>query len=158
MLPILSLIFWPLLLLPAGSDKPTLSLTWSEVKVAQSCLTLFDPMDYTVHEILQARILEWIAVPFSRGSSHPRDRTQVSRIAGGFFTSWATREALRKPQKGKLANSVSFFSRFFPPSFQLDFHLGFKTIREAWCIGQLTHSERGRRNNQLFRLIREVHP
>ena len=64
---------------------------WSEVKVAQSCLTLFDPMDYTVHGMLQARILEWVAFPFSRGSSQPRDRTQVSPIAGEFFTSWATR-------------------------------------------------------------------
>ena len=45
-------------------------------------------MDYTVHGILQARILEWIAFPFSRGSSQPRNRTQVSHIAGGFFTSW----------------------------------------------------------------------
>ena len=44
--------------------------------------------------ILQARILEWVAVPFSRGSSQPRDQNQVSRIAGVFFTSWATREAL----------------------------------------------------------------
>ena len=58
-----------------------------QVKVAQSCLTLCDRMDYTVHGILQASILEWIAFPFSRGSSQPRDRTQVSRIAGGFFTS-----------------------------------------------------------------------
>ena len=49
-------------------------------------------MDYTVHGILQARILEWIAMSFSRGSSQPRDRIQVSRIAGGFLTSWATRE------------------------------------------------------------------
>ena len=63
------------------------------VKVAQSCLTLCYPMDYTVHGILQARILEWVAFPFSRGSSQPRDRTQVSHIAGGFFTSWVTREA-----------------------------------------------------------------
>ena len=62
-------------------------------KVAQSCLTLWDPVDYTVHGILQARIPEWAAFPFSRGSSQPRDRTQVSHIAGGFFTSWATREA-----------------------------------------------------------------
>ena len=52
-----------------------------------------DPMDYTVHGILQARILEWVAFPFSRESSQPRDQTQVSHIAGGFFTSWATREA-----------------------------------------------------------------
>ena len=58
-----------------------------KVKVAQSCLTLCDPMDYTVHGILQARILEWVAFPFSRGSSQPRDRTQVSCIAGGFFNS-----------------------------------------------------------------------
>ena len=58
----------------------------SEVKVAQSCLTLVDPMNYTFHGILQARILEWIAVPFSRGSSQPRDGTQVSFIAGRFFT------------------------------------------------------------------------
>ena len=50
-------------------------------------------MDYTVHEILQARILEWVAFPFSRGSSQPRDQSQVSCIAGRFFTSWATREA-----------------------------------------------------------------
>ena len=46
-----------------------------------------------VHGILQARILEWVAFPFARGSSQPRDQTQVSRIAGRFFTSWATREA-----------------------------------------------------------------
>ena len=64
-----------------------------EVKVAQSCLTLCKPMDYIVHGILQARILEWVAFPFSRGSSQPRDQTQVSRIAGRFLTSWATREA-----------------------------------------------------------------
>ena len=48
--------------------------------------------DYTVDGILQARILEWVAIPFSRGSSQPRDWTQVSHIAGRFFTSWATRE------------------------------------------------------------------
>ena len=59
----------------------------SEVKVTQSCLTLCKPMDYTVHGILQARILEWVAFSFSRGSSQPRNQTQVSSIAGGFFTS-----------------------------------------------------------------------
>ena len=58
-----------------------------KVKVAQSCPTLCDPMDYTAHGILRARILAWVAVPFSRGSSQPRDGTQVSRIAGRFFTS-----------------------------------------------------------------------
>ena len=60
---------------------------------SQLCLTLCDLLDYTHHRILQARILEWVAFPFSRRSSQPRDRTQVSCIAGGFFTSWATREA-----------------------------------------------------------------
>ena len=44
-----------------------------------------DPMDYTVHGILQARILEWVAFPFSRGSSQPTDQTLVSHIAGGFL-------------------------------------------------------------------------
>ena len=68
-------------------------MPWSEVKVVQLCLTLCDPMDYTVHGILQARILEWVAFPFSRGSFQPRDQTQVSCIAGRFFTSWVTRKA-----------------------------------------------------------------
>ena len=58
-----------------------------KMKVTQSCPTVCDPMDYTVLGILQARILDWVAFPFSRGSSQPRDRTQVSRIAGGLFTS-----------------------------------------------------------------------
>ena len=52
-----------------------------------------DPMNYTAHVILQARTLEWVAFPFSGGSSQPRNQSQVSRIAGRFFTSWATREA-----------------------------------------------------------------
>ena len=56
------------------------------VKVAQSCPALFDPMDSTVHGILQARILEWVAYPFSRGSSRPRDQPAVSCIVGRFFT------------------------------------------------------------------------
>ena len=63
------------------------------MKVAQSYLTLYDPMDYTIHGILQARILGWVAFPFSRLSSPPRDQTQVSHTASRFFTSWATREA-----------------------------------------------------------------
>ena len=57
-----------------------------KVKVTQSCLTLSDPVDYIVHGILQARIVEWVAFPFSRESSQPRDQTQVSHVAGGFFT------------------------------------------------------------------------
>ena len=65
-----------------------------QMKVTKLCPTLGNSMDYTVHGILQARILEWVAVPFSRGSSQHRDRTQVSCIAGRFFTISATREAL----------------------------------------------------------------
>ena len=57
-----------------------------EMKVAQSCLTLGDSMGYTVDGILQARILEWVAFPFTRGSYQRRDRSQVSCIAGRFFT------------------------------------------------------------------------
>ena len=69
-----------------------------KVLVAQWCLTLCDPMGCSppgssVHEILQARILEWVAISFSRGSSGPRDRTQVLCMAGRFLTLWATREA-----------------------------------------------------------------
>ena len=78
------------------------------------CQSLCDPMDYTVHGILQARILERVAVPFSRGSSWPRDWTQVSRIAGSFFTkgspSWGmwdlispTRDRTQAPCIGRLS-------------------------------------------------------
>ena len=62
---------------------------WSEMKVAQS--TFCNPMDCKVLGILQARILESVAIPFSRGYLQPRDWTQISHIMGGFFTSWATR-------------------------------------------------------------------
>ena len=69
---------------------------WSEV--AQLCPTLWDPMDCSppdssIHEILQARLLEWVAISFSRGSSRPRDWTRVSCIVGRCFTICATREA-----------------------------------------------------------------
>ena len=67
------------------SDKVVLPIV--KVKVTHSCPTLGNPMDYTVHGILQARLLGQVAIPFSRGSSQPRDRTHVSHIAGRFFTS-----------------------------------------------------------------------
>ena len=71
------------------------------VLVPQSCLILSDSMDFSllgssVYGILQARILEWVATPFSKGSSRPRDWIQVSCIAGRFFTIWAIREAHMK--------------------------------------------------------------
>ena len=80
-------------------------MKWSEA--AQSCPTLCDPMDYSlqgssVHGIIQARVLEWVAISFSRGSSQARDRTGVSRIAGRCFTVWSTRlipiEECREPE------------------------------------------------------------
>ena len=85
---------------------------WSEV--AQSCPTLCDPMDYSlpdspVHGIFQARILEWVAISFSR-SSQPRDWTPVSRIVGRRFTVWATREA---PTRNKEARCLISISRFW---------------------------------------------
>ena len=69
-----------------------------KVLVAQWYLTLCDPMDYSppgssVHGIVQARIVEWVAISYSRGPSWPRDQTQVSCIAGRFLTVRATREA-----------------------------------------------------------------
>ena len=64
--------------------------TWKKVKVFQLYPTLCDPTHYTVHGILQARILEWVGIPFPRGSSQPRDWTQVSCIADRHFSIWAT--------------------------------------------------------------------
>ena len=87
-------------------------------KVTQLCPTLCDPMDcslsgFYVHGILQARILEWVAIFFSRESSQPRYRTQVSCISSRFFTSWATREALHIRWN---ALNLMLFPVFFPLS------------------------------------------
>ena len=78
-----------------NQTKCSLVEEWLVVLVAQSCPTPCDPTDcsppgYSVHGILQARVLEWTAIPFSRGSSWPRDQTRASCIAGRFFTIWAT--------------------------------------------------------------------
>ena len=82
--------------------------------VSQPCPTLCNPMDcsppgLSVRGILQTRILEWVAIPSSRGSSQPRDRIQVSHIVGGFFTDWATREAQKY-----WSGSPSLIQGFFP--------------------------------------------
>ena len=79
------------------SGYPIFHHLFNNFCVAQLCSTVWGPMDYSllgssVPGILQARILAWIAIPFSRGSSQPRDRTRVSCTAGRFFTVWATRE------------------------------------------------------------------
>ena len=68
------------------------------MKLAQLCPTICNPMNYSppgfsVHGILQARILEWVVLPFSRGSSPPKDRNWVSCIASRFFIIWAIWEA-----------------------------------------------------------------
>ena len=71
-----------------------------KVKVTQLCSTLCDPMNYTVHGILQARILEWLAYLLSSGSFQPRDWTGVSCLASRFFTNWAIREAQTQMRHG----------------------------------------------------------
>ena len=76
-------------MIKAVYEKPTGNTIY--VLATQSCLILGDPMDCSppgssVHGILQARILEWVAFPFSKGFSQPRDQTQVSCIGGRLFT------------------------------------------------------------------------
>ena len=83
-----------------GKPKNTGMGEWVS-EVTQSCPTLCDPMDcslpgLSLHGISQSRILEWVAYPFSRRTSWPRNRTRVSCIASGLFTSWAIREAHMK--------------------------------------------------------------
>ena len=87
-----------------------------KVKVAQLCWTLGDPMDYAVLGILQARILEWVAYSFHRGSSWPRNWTRVSWIAGRFFTNWAIREV---PLPHRLLEVVSSFHSYLPENLAL---------------------------------------
>ena len=84
-----------------------------KVKAAQSCLTLCNPIGNTIHGVFQARILEWAAFPFSRGSSQPRDRTQVSRIAGRFFKGKNAFPSQAKP-KNTGVGSLSLLQQIFP--------------------------------------------
>ena len=85
------------------------------MKVAQLCPTLCDRMDYTVHGNLQARILEWVAFPFfSRGSSQPRDPSQVSRVAGRFLTSGPTGDKGKAKNASQLATGPEI-ARKSPP-------------------------------------------
>ena len=87
---------------PQKASPTTHQLGKVKVLVTQLCLTLCSPMDCSppgsAQGILQARILEWVAIPYSRGPSWHRGQTQVSCIAGGSFIVWATREAtLQQP-------------------------------------------------------------
>ena len=99
------------------------------VKVTQLCPSLYNPMNYTVHGILQARILERLAVPFSRGSSQPRDRIQVSHIAGVFFTSWATGKS-----KNTGVGSLPLLQRIFPTQ-----ELNWGLLHCRWILYQLSY-------------------
>ena len=86
---------------------------WSCSEVAQSCPTLCNAMDcslpgFSIHGVFQARVLEWVAISFSRGPSRPRDQTQVSCTAGRRFTVWATGEA---SQSRMLVKTLSFVSQ-----------------------------------------------
>ena len=81
---------------------PKVKMKWSEV--AQLCLTLCDPVDCSlpgssIQGIFQARVLEWVAISFSKWSSQPRDWTQVSSIVGWRFTVWASREVLQRSEQ-----------------------------------------------------------
>ena len=96
-----------------GRGYHTLGRKNMEVKVlvTQLCPTLCNPVDCSppgssVHGILQARILEWVAISFSRGSSPPRDQTRVSCIAGRFFTIWAVREAQKQHGQRQILRSA----------------------------------------------------
>ena len=103
---------------------------WSKVFVAQSCLTLSDPTNYSppgssVHGIFQARILEWVAISFSRGSSWPRDRAQVSCIVGRFFTSEPPGKSIHRSRIA--GNSVFNFLR----KYQTVFHSSCQILHSA---------------------------
>ena len=136
---------------------------WS-VLVIQSCLTLLNPMDCSlpgssIHGNLQARILEWVAIPFSRGSSWPRDWSWVSCIAGRFFTIWATRETwmywkcipkTSLPQVSKFHYRTVSFNRASEPlesSFKVHF-LSRHLLSSSWLITHLliSHIYRIHRN------------
>ena len=89
-----------------------------KVLVSQSCPTHWNPMNCSlsgssVHGILQAGILEWVAIPFSMGSSRPRDWTWVFCIAGRFFTIWATREAQHNDKHDCISFLFKELHRFF---------------------------------------------
>ena len=92
-------------------------MKWSEV--AQSCLTLCHPVDCSLagsslHGILQARVLEWVAISFSRVSSQPRDQTRVSCIVGRCFNLWATREAMQDTRVQSLGWEIPWRRQWQP--------------------------------------------
>ena len=132
--------------------ESTCSAREGEGEVAQPCPTLCDPVDcnllgFSVHRILQARILEWIAIFFSRGSSWPRDWTHVSCIGGRRFNLWATREALqcRRPQFNSWVRKIPWRRDRLPTPVFLGFPCG-SAGKESTCnmgyLGSITRFER----------------
>ena len=105
--------------LMASPCTPLFRNDFPQYVTAQPCPTLCDPMDCkppgsSVHGILQARILEWVAISLSRGSSWPRDRTQDSCIAGGFFTIWATYRTWNSLGQNTGVGKLSLLHGIFP--------------------------------------------
>ena len=105
-------------IIPRKEEEPIGQMKSEESEVTQSCPILCDPMDcrlpgFSIHGIFQARILEWVAISFSRGSSQPRNKTWVSWIAGRCLTLWATRQA-----QGQMNGSLKKKSfLFWTPTF-----------------------------------------
>ena len=125
--------------------RPWASTCMNVCEVAQSCPTLCDPIDCSlphsfVHGIFQARVLERVAISFSRGSSWPRDRIQVSCIAGRHFNLWATREALfrtpflkKEPCPSDLLLPL-FNHHLFPEAILIISHATQDEVRNHWNL------------------------
>ena len=143
-------VFLPVMLpseVPKLPHRPTCERVLeseSEREVTQSCPTLCDLIDCSlpsssVHGILQARVLEWVAISFSRGSSQPRDRTWVSCIGGRHFNLYATRDMETSPPsqfpplggRVSISNTMSLFWSFIfcPTSFWREW----AAFLGAWC-------------------------
>ena len=103
------------------------------MKVTQLCLTFCDPVDYRVHGILQARILEWVAFPFSRGSSQPRDRTQVVSI----LQSALQTDSLPGKPKNNVAGSLFLLQEIFPTQ-----ESNWGLLHCRWILYQLSYQGR----------------
>ena len=118
--------------------------------VAQLCLTVCYPMDSSpprssVHGILQARIMEWIAMPTSRSPSQPKDPTEVSHILGRFFTIWATREGWERYQSVKFLSCVWFFETPWNEACQASL-----SITNSWSLLKLMSIELVMPSNHLI--------
>ena len=149
--------WWDLLFFVSGSaaglPSSSISEKWSEV--AQLCMILFDPMDCSlpgssIHGIFQARVLEWVAISFSRGSSQARDWTQVSHIEGRRFTLWPTRKA---PGEALTTMSHSYiFLKHQPLTFQQTCDK-FSALLPATSSWEITSKERAPISFTWFSLI-----